>query len=332
METEAPEFKEHTETPLPFFTRRRLLCALGVLFAAVGIAAYAMRPPNFVRTETIFTVAPGATLKSIGLKLESERYIRSNVIFSTIVTFFGGERHISPGDYYFKSGETVVGIARQVAFGNHNIVPQKITVPEGENVREIGQLLSQKISGFSADAFIKSAEGSEGYLFPETYFVYPTITTDEMIREMQSMFERQTSGLFTAEALGARTKSQVIVMASLIEREAHGTDDRATIAGILWKRLANGMPLQVDATVAFANGVAENSLTKSDFAVDSPYNTYKYKGLPPGPIANPGLEAITASLHPLDTAYLYYLHDKHGTIHYAKTYAEHLQNIQRYLR
>jgi UPF0755 protein len=121
-------------------------------------------------------------------------------------------------------------------------------------------------------------------------------------------------------------------MASLIEREARGDDDRTTIAGILWSRIGRGMALQVDASVAFARGIPEGQLQKADLGIDSPYNTYIYRGLPPGPIANPGMESLQAAMNPTATEYLYYIHDARGSIHYAKTYAEHQKNINRYLK
>jgi UPF0755 protein len=149
---------------------------------------------------------------------------------------------------------------------------------------------------------------------------------------MQAMFDKKTADLFTPEALDGRSREEIIILASVIEREAHGDDDRATIAGIIEKRLKAHMPLQIDATVAYGAGVPENQLTKDDFLIDSPYNTYKYAGLPPTPISNPGLESLAAALSPKETEYIYYLHDKNGNIHYAKTFAEHEKNVKVFLR
>ena len=124
----------------------------------------------------------------------------------------------------------------------------------------------------------------------------------------------------------------MITLASILEKEAHGADDRSIIAGILLKRLSMGMPLQVDATVAYALGKTGETLTPSDLATNSPYNTYIHKGLPPGPIDSPGLASILAVLHPTLTSYLYYLHDAQGIAHYAVTFAQHEQNIALYLK
>jgi UPF0755 protein len=301
------------------------------LFFALFLSITAT-PKNAPKEGGIYTVVTGASLKSIGTDLEREHYIRSRVLFSTLVTFLGGENSISPGDYYLAPGEGVLGVARQIAKGDHKLLPIKVTIPEGENVRDMKEVLIEKLPEFDGEVFVLSARQFEGYLFPETYFFYPKATPEDVIREMRAMFERKTKGLFTETALRGRSEKDIVVMASIIEREAHGENDRATIAGILWKRLAQGMALQVDATVAFANQVREADLRKSHFKLDSPYNTYVYKGLPPGPIANPGIEALTAALAPNETPYLYYLHDTRGTIHYAKTYAEHQKNIAKYLR
>ena len=323
---------ENIMEPLSLFSWKRLCGVLIAGIVCVGFLWYGFgAPKNFPENGGTFTVVPGQSLKSISTELKTENYIRSRFIFSTLVTIFGGEHHVSPGDYYFAHTTGVLGIARQIGFGDHNLEPIKITIPEGDTASEMGVILSQKLSAFSATDFAQEAKPYEGYLFPETYFLYPKTSSGSVIGDMRAMFEKQTAPLFAAYHLTDARKAAAVIMASLIEREAHGDDDRATIAGILYKRLSLGMPLQVDATVAYANGKEESLLQKSDFSTDSPYNTYTYKGLPPGPISNPGIEALTAALNPTVTPYLYYLHDKHGTIHYAKTYSEHLANIKRYL-
>jgi UPF0755 protein len=280
---------------------------IGAVFLCV-LAAFAVRAPGEApENGGIITIEPGASLKSVGTELLEQHYIRSRFLFATLVTSFGGEHRISPGDYYFRQGEDVFGIARQIASGEHNLDPIKVTIPEGETVAEIAATLSEKLPGFDANAFIAIASEVEGYLFPETYFLYPKTTPQAVKDQMIKMFDKQ-AGPVIYEA-GASTRD-TIIMASLIEREAHGAEDRTIIAGILAKRLAIGMLLQVDVAP----------------------ETYKNKGIPELPVANPGLEAIKAALDPAPTEYLYYLHDKHGTIHYAKTYAEHQKNIARYLK
>ncbi len=288
-------------------------------------------PASFFKGESVFTVVPGQSLKSVGTELKSKHYIQSRFLFATLVAIYGSEKTIPSGDYFFDTPVTVFSVARRIAFGMHNINQIKVTIPEGDTAMDIGRILAQKISGFDAKTFDEYARPHEGYLFPETYFLYRKTDPKVIADEMLAMFDSQTAELFGKNPL-PHSGEDIVTMASIIEREAHGSDDRAVISGILWNRISRGMRLQVDATVAYAVGKSDTTLLKSDFSVDSPYNTYLHKGLPPGPISNPGLQALKAALLPSQTAYLYYLHDSHGTIHYAKTYAEHLANIKKYLK
>ena len=324
---------QEQQEPLPRKSGKRFIAVLAVLIAIGALFFTSLgAPADFPEDGTTFTIMQGDNAKNIGTELVDQHFIRSRFIFATLVSLFGGEHSISPGDYDFSKDHSVIGIARQIATGNHNIQQIKITVPEGMTISEIDALLSSKLPTLLHNDFALKAKGQEGYLFPETYFFYPKIETETIVANMRSMFDRQTSELFQKNSITESKQKNIVIMASLIEREAHGDDDRGTIAGILYNRLDIHMPLQVDATVAYAAGVSENNLKKADFSVDSPYNTYKYKGLPPGPISNPGLEALTAAVQPTASEYLYYLHDSRGTIHYAKTYKEHLANIKKYLR
>lgn len=305
---------------------------LGVV-AAVLFAAYIFSAPSdFPEGQSVFTIDIGRPLVGVANDLEDAHYIRSKLVFSTFVTLLGGERRVSPGDYQLTYGQNVFEIAWQIARGDHGIEQVKVTIPEGKTVEQIANLLDDSFSEFDAEAFRTLAQSHEGYLFPETYFFFPAVAPEEAVRAMRAMFDFKTAHLFSSAALAGRSVSSIVTMASLVEREAHGSDDRAVIAAILYKRLELGMRLQVDATVAYAAGKGDETLSKADFAIDSPYNTYRHGGLPPGPIANPGIAAITAALSPAKTNYLYYLHDKNGSIHYAKTYAEHQKNIARYLK
>ncbi|MEI8130120.1 MAG: endolytic transglycosylase MltG [bacterium] len=333
MESSENRTELEMHEPVSPIGRNRLRAFFVVFLLALGFVWFAIKAPSdFPKEGATITITSGESLKSVGTKLQNANIIRSRVLFSSIVTFLGGERNISPGDYVVKSGETLFAIAQQIALGQHGVDQIKITIPEGETNAEVADTIAKKIPTFDTKTFLAISKSNEGYLFPETYYVYPTITPEELRKEMLAMFSQQTKAVLTQESEKGKSQSDIVIMASLIEREAHGSDDRTTISGILWNRIANGMALQVDATVAYASKKSDTELQKNDFLIDSPYNTYKYKGLPPAPIANPGLMALKAAIHPAQTDYLYYLHDKHGTIHYAKTYAEHLKNIARYLK
>ncbi|MBI5654747.1 endolytic transglycosylase MltG [Candidatus Uhrbacteria bacterium] len=166
----------------------------------------------------------------------------------------------------------------------------------------------------------------EGYLFPETFRVWRDQLPLALIEKQLTVFEDRTKGMAEEAVKQGRDFRDVMILASIVEKEAAGADDRKIVAGIYLNRLKKGMLLQSDATVNYVTGAGRARPVLKDLDVDSPYNTYKHKGLPPGPICNPSLESIEAALHPTATDYLYYLHDDAGKSYYAKTLEEHKQN------
>lgn len=197
-----------------------------------------------------------------------------------------------------------------------------VTIPEGYNVRQTGEMF-EKLGMFSKDEFVKIAQKEEGYLFPDTYRFYKTAKTEDVVAKMKDNFNKKVV---------PETSPEVIIMASLLEEEVKSMDDRKIVAGILWKRLDRGMGLNVDAALTYVLGKASRELTAEDLKYDSPYNTYKYRGLPPTPISNPGLDAISAAQNPTQSLNFYYLTDKEGKTHYAATLEEHALNKWKYLR
>jgi UPF0755 protein len=248
------------------------------------------------------------------------------------VRCFGGDTSIKAGDYYFERRVGIVHVALRLSHGAYGTKPVKITVPEGYNVYDIGILLESKLPHVNAKAFSIAAKPSEGYLFPDTYYFLPRVASTDIIDLMKDNFKAKIESIKEAIATFGRPVKDVIIMASLLEEEARTDESRRIIAGILWKRLTIGMPLQVDAAFQYVNGKNTYQLTLDDLQADSPYNTYKYKGLPAGPISNPGLAAITAAVTPVQTKYLYYLSDKKGTLHYAENFEGHQRNRELYLR
>lgn len=191
-----------------------------------------------------------------------------------------------------------------------SIVPVSITIPEGYDIRQAGNIFAAKLKNFNKTQFLEEAKSQEGYLFPDTYFLLNNANEEDAIKSMQDNFEKKINPLRPEIVTARKTEKEIIIMASILEKEAKGDTDRGIISGILWKRIKIGIPLQVDAVP----------------------ETYKTKGLPDRPIGNPGLEAIKASIHPQSSSYLYYLHDKNGVTHYAATFEEHKKNIQKYLK
>ena len=179
--------------------------------------------------------------------------------------------------------------------------------------------------------FIAKAKSLEGYLFPDTYIFQTNTGVYTVIEAMQANYNRKIATVEDKIKASGKTESDIIKMASIVEEEGRTTETRQIVAGILWKRLALSMPLQVDSSFKYINGKTTATLTTADLKIDSPYNTYLYKGLPPTPICNPGLDSIIAVLSPIKTDYLYFLTDKDGVMHYAKTFDEHVANKQKYL-
>lgn len=309
-----------------------LVVILTILLVFFGYVNLLMTPPTLFRASTQIEIPDGYTLNAIADQLHDASVIRSPLLFKLAVQHYGKEHSIPSGAYMFKTPVSVIAIAKQMASGDHGMETLKITLPEGLTVSEMANVFSGVLPNFVSAVFLSDAKNSEGYLFPDTYFFFSTATSGEVLPALLENFQIKTASL-KAEATALRKNwSDVIVMASLIEEEAATPEDRRIVSGILWKRLEIGMRLQVDATFAYTIGKGSLELTVEDLKSDSPYNTYVIKGLPPTPIANPGLDAIVAALHPTLTPYLYYLSDKSGVMHYAKTFDEHKLGKARYLR
>ncbi len=298
--------KPQTKLPRKFFI-------LGVAIFIIFCAHFIFPPKNFP-TGTIVTISRGEPLVKISRDFESLGLVRSKLIFQTVAVVLGGAHNISPGDYLFERKVSGIEVARRIAFGVHHIAPSKITLPEGKNNTEMAEIFAEKIPLFDKNLFLAQAISKQGYLFPDTYFFYPHTTISEIVETLNKNFEKHIAKFKKEITESKRTEAQIVIMASILEREASGENDMATIAGILWKRYDIGMKLQVDAT----NGMV--------------FDTYKSVGLPESPIGNPGILSIKSAIHPTPSNYLYYLHDKNGAVHYAATYAEHKRNIAKYLR
>lgn len=185
-----------------------------------------------------------------------------------------------------------------------------VTIPEGYTEAQTAEAFAVKLPLFSKENFLVLVAGREGYLFPDTYYFYKTDDEADAVRLMTENYEKKLVPLREEIISAGKSEEEIITMASLIEAEAKGDGDRRIIAGILWKRLARGTRLEVDAAD----------------------ETYEKKGLPESPIGNPGLLAIEAAISPQASPYFYYLHDKKGEIHYARTFAEHRENVLKYLK
>lgn len=217
----------------------------------------------------------------------------------------------------------IVRFARPVV-----VIPSRpevtLTFPEGFTSREIAARLTE--NGLPGEAFLSLVQTQrlEGWLFPDTYRFFLDSSAEDIVNRFLVNFDRQLIPDLKEEITRQRkTLAEVLTMASLIEKEVRGLSDRATVSGILWKRLRLGIPLQVDASLAYITGKRDTSFSKAETRIESPYNTYLHAGLPPGPIANPGFESIQAALYPAESPYLYYLSAKDGTTIFSRTLEEH---------
>ena len=207
-----------------------------------------------------------------------------------------------------------------------------VTIPEGLAVKQIGEIL-ENAKLFSQEDFTKIAQKEEGYLFPDTYRFYKDAKPEDIVLRMKENFNKKVTPEILKEVENSkRTLREVIIMASILEEEVSAAEDRKIVAGILWKRLDGGMGLNVDAALTYILGRASHELTVDDLKYDSPYNTYRYRGFPPTPISNPGLDTISAATNPMPSKYFYYLTDKDGKTRYAVTLEEHALNKRKYLR
>ncbi len=307
------------------FIRRHKVWAIVCMIGLLVWVYILTLPPAEYPVGSYFSIKRGTSVSSLSRQLYEQQIISHPKLFQTILFLSGGDRRVVPGDYLLPHTQNMFVLASRIARGSFGIEYTKVTIPEGLNVFQIADLIQKNIPNFNAEAFVEQARDKEGYLFSNTYYFSPFVTPEEVIRVMTAAFDKHVA---TLPALQKTEKpiDEVITMASIVEEEANNPEDKKIIAGILWKRLQAGMPLQVDATFSYVNGKNTYQLTHTDLKIDSPYNTYKYKGLPPGPIANPSVDAILATVYPTETRYWYFLTGKDGKMYYAKTFEEHVRN------
>lgn len=271
---------------------------------------FTLSAPEDFPAGTIIRIEEGASLRSVSAELARKHIIRSRLAFESIVIIYGGEKHIIYSDYLFETGLPAFEIARRIIKGEHRLPPVAVTIPEGSDIVQIADTFASKLPDFNKSKFLAKAQPLQGYLFPDTYFFLTTDDEESVLKLLNQNFIRKIKIIQPDIVKSGKTEKEIIIMASIIERESKGDVDRGFISGILWKRLRVGMPLQVDAAP----------------------DTYKTKGLPKSAISNPGLEALKAAIYPQNSPYLYYLHDKSGNIHYARTFGEHISNKFKYLQ
>lgn len=312
---------------------------------------------QFNYTRQLLPVAPGdktqidvivpdnSNARQIAVLLKQKNLIHSESVFLTFARRDHLDSQLKAGHYRFSRSQSVQEMARIIAAGR--VATNTLTIPEGFTVAQIGELLvsrhictsEQWTAALQKDydyEFLTQETGPhrlEGFLFPDTYSMPDDVSPEQVIDLMLKNFENIWKQNFAAQA--SRKNMDVhktVVVASMIEREARLGSERKTIAGVIYNRLNQNMPLQIDATVVYALGRHKDMVTYRDLEVDSPYNTYKYAGLPPGPISCPGQASLEAALNPEKHSYYYYVAKGDGSHYFSKTYAEHLQAKQKYIK
>ncbi len=283
------------------------------------------------KEEVIFQIKKGEGVRNIAFNLEKEGLIRSRLIFQLYV---GLQRKMSlqAGFYQLSPSLNIPQIVSK--FSKGDVLKKRITILEGWTIKDIAKYLDKE-GIVNANSFINYAQKHqlEGYLFPDTYEFNYGENVEKITKRMEDNFNKKLTDELRREIRSqGRTISEIVIMASLIEKEAQTLEDKKIVSGILWKRLEHNMPLQVDATINYIIGENKLKISAEETKIDSPYNTYKYKGLPPAPICNPGMESIEAAIKPKKTPYWYYLSDKNSLLHFSKTLQEHNIAKAKYLR
>jgi UPF0755 protein len=277
----------------------------------------------------IFVVKKGEAVREIGNSLKKDGLIRDAVVFFLYVKLNAQDKNIQAGDYKLSPSMSLPEIVESL---NHGTLDIWVTIPEGFRSDEIADTFQKDLPSYE-NSWREELENNEGYLFPDTYLIPRGAGVSDVISIMKNNFYKkiENAGISRSNP----KLSRIVILASLIEREAKTDTEKPLIAGIITNRLNIGMALQVDATIQYALG-KENKwwpqITVDDYqGVESSYNTYLNPGLPPGPISNPGIESIKAAANPASTDSLYYLHDSSGNIHTSRTIEEHNANVAKYL-
>lgn len=286
-------------------------------------------------TSKTLSIPKGETLENIIDSLHKEDLIRNKLAFYLVVKMKGIDRGIQAGDFRLSPAMNAYEIADALTHGTTDVW---VTLIEGTRREEMAQVLSRELNIPEVEIVSQS---QEGYLFPETYRLPKDASAASIISILNKTYEEKfTPVLKQKAAKKGLTEKEVLTLASIVEKEAKTPEDKKIVAGILLKRIEADWPLQVDATIQYALGYQPEEkswwkkyLSLDDLEIDSPYNSYKNKGLPPTPISNPGMDSILGVVN-ADTAtpYWFYISDKKANMHYAKTQEEHEANVAKYLQ
>ena len=328
--------------------KKTLLIIAGFLplgFGAGFAVLNQLQPVGHSSRVVVVDIAEGASLSEVGERFHRQKLIKSDWAFVWMGRLAGSDRKIIPGEYEFHGGMDPSAILEKIVKGE--VIQYAVTIPEGFSITQIADLLhEQRLAG--REEFLQCArdpvfiqtlslsvdnriDNLEGYLFPDTYQFARHVAPERLIATMVSRFKQSVTEEDRRRAadLGF-SMHQAVTLASVVEKETARPDERTLISGVFHNRLRKKIPLQSDPTVIYALNEFDGNLRKKDLSLDSPYNTYRIVGLPPGPIANPGSAAIHAALYPEPTEYLYFVSRNDGSHQFSATLAEHNRAVRKY--
>lgn len=328
---------------MKFFYIFLAIIVIGLLFV------YSLfKAPAEFKDDKSFLIEPGQSAQVVALNLQEQGLIKNSLLFRLTAKYKGAEKNLVSGEHQLSAGSGILAIISQLQNKDNLSSELTITIPEGWRMYQIAEHLENKgiaaIAEFNQVAKIenwreqydfladKSIKSLEGYLFPDTYRIFSDAKPEDVIKRMLDNFSLKLDDKLRADiAKSGKSLHEIIILASIIEHEAKFDADRYLVAGVFYNRLEIGMALQSCATINYLTNKNAARVSGEDLEIDSPYNTYKYPGLPPGPIANPGLESIKSAIYPQSGNYFYFLNDSRGKAYFAETYEKHQANIRKYL-
>lgn len=330
------------------FTLVLLCCAVLIGVSLQQFYRYQWQKPAKDAVEVSFTVASGESIRSVAERLKEDGYIANAFWFRMTAGFAGLADDVKAGSTSFLPGDRYADILQALMYPS-GAAEVSVTIPEGYTIAQIGEVVRAQIPSISVEEWeqatgmtsplenhpliIRSDKPEnvdlEGYLFPDTYRFFATAQAEDVVSVMIDTMERRIEALgeLKGDAAGM-TLHEAITLASIVEREVRRSEEMREVADIFLKRLEIGMALQADSTVNYVTGGKDPSISFAETELDSPYNTYQNAGLPPGPISNPGMNALRAVFDPAENPYFYFLTDPLGKVYYAETFDQHIDNRQ----
>jgi len=333
--TGEPLVKEYSESELSLklnWVREKFVLKIigaGILII-IALFLFLITAPKQSYRINMIRIHSGEPIPAIAKELQEKSIIRSATLLRVLFAVTRTADNVKSGDYVFEPHSNMLAVVRALVQGKYGEAYTWVTIPEGSTNSEISVIIDKRIANLSKQKFLELAKDKEGYLFPDTYNFSKLATEEEIIAKMNQTFLEKTRALRLQ--MSETEFKKAINIAAMLEDEAYDINDGRIISGVIQNRLNIKMRLQIDATVKYLTGRGSTDITRADLRHSSLYNTYRYEGLPPSPISNPGIEMITAAIYPQKSDYIYYLHAPDKNAYFAVTYEQHLKNKNKYLR